>query len=165
MRKKRLSLDLDIYCCSICNLELFRSTFSERKYLFWWISIFNEFYFSRLCLQIVDVFRSSQYFICWSDVLLLAIFNSFFWYKGSEYFHLFVCKITRIFNEDKTKPQLWLKCVPWHQTVLSPDDLLVILNIHSNFSCIGEPGNIYQHFDLSNYNHSTLQHSLTLNMI
>lgn len=147
MRKKRLSLDLDICRFSIRNLELCQSKFSGRKYLFWWTSIFSEFFFSHLCLQKVDGFRSSQHFTCWSDVLLLVIFNSFLWYKGNEYFHLFVCNITHIFNEDTTKPQLWLKSAPCHQTVLSPHDFQVIVNIHSNFSCIGEAGNMYHHFD------------------
>lgn len=126
-------------------------TFSEGKYLFWWACIFNKFYFFRLHLQIVDVFRYVQYFNCWSDVLLLAIFNSFLWYKSSAYFHLFVGKITYIFNEDTTKPQLWLKSAPYHQTVLSPRDFQIIVNIHSNFNCIGESGDICQHFDSSNF--------------
>ena len=112
---------------------------------------FQWVYFFHLCLRIVDVFRSVQYFICWSDALLLAIFNSFFWYKGSEYFHLFVGKIIHIFNEDTTKPKLLLKSVPYHQTLLSPRDFQIMVNIHSNFNCISESGDKCQHFDSSDF--------------
>lgn len=147
------------------------STFSQGKYLFWWTCIFNEFHFFRLYLQIVDAFRSSHYFICWSDVLLLAIFNSFLWYKGSVYFHLFVDKITHIVNEETKKPQLWLKSVPYHQTVLSPRHFQIIVNIHSNFNYISEWGDICQHCDSSifkpQYSFSTnidSKHSLNITL-